>query len=90
MMILWSFETHGAGSLPCHARSYRQYRREFPAEGAEIVIQVTRSTRHQAFADVEFIDAQGKLIARIEDYECVVDESLEKAFRSNRLVASSD
>ena len=31
MMILWSFAQHGAGSLPCFAGRYRQYRRAFPA-----------------------------------------------------------
>ena len=31
MMILWSFAQHGAGSLPCFAGRYRQFRRSFPA-----------------------------------------------------------
>ena len=42
-------------------------------------------TGYPPFADIEFLDSQGKLVARIEDYECVVDAALEKAFRANRI-----
>ena len=40
---------------------------------------------HRAVADIEFLDAQGELVARIEAYECVIDPSLNQAFRRNRL-----
>ncbi len=34
MMILWSFARSGAAGLPCHVARYRQYRRDFPTDGA--------------------------------------------------------
>jgi hypothetical protein len=35
---------------------------------------------------MEFLDRHnGKLIARLEDYECVIDPSLEQAFQRNQL-----
>ena len=85
MMILWSQEIRGAVSLPCFAGRYRQYQRRFPTDSVQIVVQVKSTGRHKVLADIEFIDAQGKLVARIDDYECVVDGSLERAFRDNQL-----
>lgn len=34
---------------------------------------------------IEFIDQSDQLIARIENYECVIDASLEEAFSKNTL-----
>ena len=34
-----------------------------------------------AAADVDFIDASGRLIAPLEGYECTVEPSLAEAFR---------
>jgi hypothetical protein len=50
-------------------------------------VSVTRSDDHLALADIDFIDESGSLVARMEGYECVIDPSLEKAFRNNRLTA---
>ncbi|MBK5276580.1 MAG: SDR family NAD(P)-dependent oxidoreductase [Desulfuromonadales bacterium] len=86
LMILWSFERFGAGSLPSFAGRYRQFQDSFPREGAQIVIRVTSEREHGASADMEFLDRNsGKLIARLEDYECVIDPSLQRAFRRNQL-----
>jgi len=50
------------------------------------VIRVTAEREHGASADMEFLDrSSGKLIARLEDYECVIDPSLQQAFRRNQL-----
>ena len=84
MMILWSFEQTGSGSLPTFVGSYRQFRRAFPAEGVRVVARVTESGPHKARADVDFLDSRGQPVARIEDYECVIDASLKAAFRRNR------
>jgi len=87
LMILWSFERFGSGSLPSFAGRYRQFQDTFPREGAQIVIRVTAEREHGASADMEFLDrSSGKLIARLEDYECVIDPSLQRAFRRNQLV----
>jgi NAD(P)-dependent dehydrogenase (short-subunit alcohol dehydrogenase family) len=86
LMILWSFERSGSGSLPSFAGRYRQFQENFPREGAQIVIRVTAERNHGASADIEFLDrTSGKLIARLENYECVIDPSLQKAFRRNQL-----
>jgi hypothetical protein len=86
MMILWSFERFQAGSLPVFAGRYRQYREVFPAAGCEIRIRVTRQQESKATADIDFVDpADGRLVARIEDYECVIDASLNQSFQRNKL-----
>jgi acyl transferase domain-containing protein/acyl carrier protein/NAD(P)-dependent dehydrogenase (short-subunit alcohol dehydrogenase family) len=87
LMILWSFERSGSGSLPSFAGKYRQFQENFPREGAQIVIRVTTERNHGASADIEFLDrTSGKLIARLENYECIIDSSLQKAFQRNKLV----
>ncbi len=86
LMILWSFERFGCGSLPTFAGSYRQFQEVFPTDGAEIVIKVTAERNHGASADIEFLDrSSGKLIARLENYECIIDPSLQRAFQRNQL-----
>ncbi|MBT0654747.1 SDR family NAD(P)-dependent oxidoreductase, partial [Geomobilimonas luticola] len=86
LMILWSFERFGAGSLPCFAGRYRQFQESFPEEGVQVVIRVTAEREHGATADMEFLDRHtGKLVARLEGYECVIDPSLERAFQRNQL-----
>ncbi|GAM11835.1 polyketide synthase PksJ [Geobacter sp. OR-1] len=86
MMILWSFDRTGAGSLPTFAGRYRQFSEAFPRDGAHVMIRVTEAHEHSASADIEFLDRQtGKLIARMEGYECVIDPSLQKAFQRNQL-----
>ena len=86
LMILWSFERFGSGSLPSFAGRYRQFQENFPKNGTLIVIRVTAEKSHSASADMEFLDrTSGKLIARLEGYECVIDPSLEQAFHRNQL-----
>ncbi len=85
LMILWSFERHGAGCLPCYAVRYRQFRRAFPADGVLVVARVTRDTETQVVADIDFLDAGDRLVARLEGYEAVIDPNLRQAFQRNRL-----
>jgi hypothetical protein len=85
MMILWSFAQHGAGSLPCFAGRYRQYRRSFPAGPTRVVIRVTRDNGSFARADIDYLDADGVVVAQVQDYECVIDPGLNQAFRRNQL-----
>jgi acyl transferase domain-containing protein/NAD(P)-dependent dehydrogenase (short-subunit alcohol dehydrogenase family)/acyl carrier protein len=85
MMILWSFAQHGAGSLPCFAGRYRQFRRAFPTAPVKVVIRVTRDNGSFARADIDYIDSEGILIAQLQDYECVIDRQLDQAFRKNSL-----
>jgi hypothetical protein len=85
MMILWSFDQYGAGSLPTSVGRYRQYRRSFPAAGVRVVARVSKKSEHRALADIDFQDGDGNVIARMTDYECVIDASLNQAFRGNQL-----
>ncbi|MFO0948366.1 MAG: SDR family NAD(P)-dependent oxidoreductase [Planctomycetota bacterium] len=85
LMIVWTICMRGAGSLPCHARRYRQYARSFPRDGVQILIEVTQNSQHRAMANVEFVDKRGALIGRMDDYECVIDDSLARAFRHQKL-----
>jgi hypothetical protein len=91
MMILWSFERFGSGSLPCFAARYRQFQETFPREGVQVVIRVTSESTSGATADIEFLDRHtAKLVARLEGYECVIDASLKKAFQRNQLKPLSE
>jgi hypothetical protein len=87
LMVLWSLEQRGAASLPCHARRYRQYRRGFPSGSVRVAVSVERASELHALADFDFLDDAGKLIARIEGYECVIDPTLQRAFKRNVLVS---
>jgi acyl transferase domain-containing protein len=84
LMTLWTRELRGAPSLPCFARRYRQYRRGFPPGGVRVVARVSRATDRLALADLDYVDADGRLVARLEGYECAADPALQRAFRRNR------
>ncbi len=85
MMILWSWEHHEAGSLPCAIRRFRQYAPTFPKSGSRVVIQITNAAPPVVTADLHFFDRQGQLLAVAEGYECVIDPGLRDAFRQNHL-----
>ena len=85
MMILWSFEQQGVGSLPTALAHYRQYSRCYPRDGAKVIVDVIEHTNHRANASIEFVDNKGTLIALMEGYECVRDSSLKLAFKENAL-----
>ena len=85
LMILWCLAQRHSPSLPCAAANYRQFKNRFPKEGARVVAHITSATAHRATADIEFLDAKNHLIARLEGYECVLDDSLKAAFRRNQL-----
>jgi hypothetical protein len=46
---------------------------------------VVRAQGQVIVADIEFVDPSGVVIATIEGFECVLDPSLNQAFRRNRL-----
>jgi len=85
LMILWCFEKTGNGSLPTRIGKYRQFRRNFPKDGTLINLLVETTGKHEARASIEFVDMKGKLVARIDGYECVIDASLNEAFKRNHL-----
>jgi len=84
LLTFWT-GVHSAGpSLPCAVASYRQYR-AFPKDGTHVVARITESDDTRVFADVEFLDADGQLVARFEGCENTIDEELTNTFRSNQL-----
>ncbi len=80
LMILWTCQSAGAPSLPGYAAHYRQYCRNFP-EKVLIRANTRRIGAQIAGADIDFIDDQGVVLARIEGYECVINEALRQAFK---------
>ena len=85
LMIVWSREIHGTASLPAFAGRYRQFRDSFPEDGVSVVVKISENGDRWAKADMDFLDGDGGLVARLEDYECVLDTSLSEAFTRNRL-----
>jgi NAD(P)-dependent dehydrogenase (short-subunit alcohol dehydrogenase family) len=84
-MILWSFGRSGACSLPTSVGRYRQFRRAFPPGQVRVVARVTQATELSARANIALLDGDGALVASINNYECVIDASLNQAFRRNQL-----
>ena len=80
-IILWSQEFRGKPCLPCAIANYRQYRRTFPKDGVRIVIRMQDTPEQLIRCDVEMIDLQGNLVARMEGCESVADASLTAAFK---------
>jgi hypothetical protein len=88
-MIVWTSDRVGQLSLPSRFTRYRQFVPSFPEEGARIVIDVHERTNGKVVSDIDWVGEDGKLLARLEGYESVVDSSLSKAFRHNRLDESA-
>jgi NAD(P)-dependent dehydrogenase (short-subunit alcohol dehydrogenase family) len=86
MMILWTLGRHGSGSLPCFAGRYRQFRKAFPHDPTTVVIRVRRDDGKFARADIDYLDPDGRVVAQMQDYECVMEKALAQAFRKNQLV----
>jgi hypothetical protein len=83
-LILWSFNRFKMGSLPVRVGRYEQFQTAFPKGGVRIEARIEKSSNHSATATIEFIDpAGGALVARMDGYECVMDASLNEAFRRN-------
>ena len=66
LLSVWSYQRHRAASLPCFAGKYRQFRRSFPSEGVMIAAKITFDSGSTARADIDFIDADGRLDSRHE------------------------
>ncbi len=84
-IILWSQEFRGKPCLPCAIANYRQYRRTFPKDGVRIVIRMHDTPEQVIRCDVEMIDQQGVLVARMEGCESVADATLVAAFQRKKI-----
>jgi acyl transferase domain-containing protein/NAD(P)-dependent dehydrogenase (short-subunit alcohol dehydrogenase family) len=85
MLILWSWEHRRTGSLPCAIGRFRQFTAAFPKTGSRVVVRIDSGKAPVVTATLQFLDRQGKLLALVEGYECVLDQGLGEAFRRNRL-----
>lgn len=86
MMILWTQGEHNTGSLPSFVGRYRQFRKGFPADLVTVVIRVTRDDARFARADIDFLTPDGQVVAQMQDYECVMEPTLNVSFRKNQIV----
>jgi hypothetical protein len=84
-MSVWCHAERGAVSLPSALGGYRQFVRRFPAGTMQVICRVVAATGPVVRAEIEFV-VDGKQIARIDGFECVLDGKLNAAFRRNRLV----
>jgi hypothetical protein len=83
-LILWSASRFDMASLPVRIGRYEQFQTAFPKGGVRIEARIDKASGHSATSTIEFIDpANGALVARLEGYECVMDASLNQAFRRN-------
>jgi NAD(P)-dependent dehydrogenase (short-subunit alcohol dehydrogenase family) len=81
LMILWSFDQQGAGCLPCHVASYRQYKVSYPSDSVRVSACITGQTAGLVRADVLFTDRAGDLIARMDGFESTIDPHLKEVFQ---------
>jgi acyl transferase domain-containing protein len=88
LMTIWSHELCGAFSLPSFAGCYRQFRHPFPRD-VRVIAEVREQHAHRAIADLWFVDAEDQAIGFMKGYECVIDPSLDQAFRENQLRAEA-
>lgn len=88
LMILWTIQNCSAPSLPSFIRSYRQYK-PFTNSGYRVAARAHRSGVASATADIDFIDQNGEVKARIEGYECTINEDLTNAFKKRMALGES-
>jgi hypothetical protein len=88
LMILWTEQFYSHGSLPTAIGRLELYA-PFPSTSVAIDIQLQDRQAHKAIASIDFRDSQGCLVARIDEYECVIDVSLNAGFARNTLSSHS-
>jgi len=81
MAILWGFEEMKRVSLPSYCQSYRQYNSAFPPEGVTAVLEIRETTKHKIICDITFLDKENLVVALLNGYEAVMDDSLLKSFK---------
>ena len=85
LLIVWTTRIRSMGSLPCGIARLRQYRKPANRQKFKAVLEVTKSNDLLALADADLIDPAFGLAVRLEGVEGVLDASLARAFRRNRL-----
>ena len=85
MMIVWTSKMQGMGSLPCRIGSLRLFRKPVFNQKLKAVLEIRKANELHAVADVDMIDPVFGVVMRLEAVEGVLDASLARAFRKNRL-----
>jgi NAD(P)-dependent dehydrogenase (short-subunit alcohol dehydrogenase family)/acyl carrier protein len=84
LMILWTTKALGAPSLPTKSTTYRQYCRKFPEK---VIIRASskQSGVHTARAEIDFLDENENVLARMQGYECTINNALTEAFKHREI-----
>jgi NAD(P)-dependent dehydrogenase (short-subunit alcohol dehydrogenase family)/acyl carrier protein len=81
LAIVWCHEERQAVCLPSYCARYRQYCRQFPAEGVTVLLQITAVTARKMCGDFTFLDARNVVLAEMAGYEAIIDADLIRAFK---------
>lgn len=81
LLVLWTDLMMDMPSLPCGLTAYRQYVETMPT-WSHIEIRVLEQRKAQVISDIYFLDANNKVVAVIEKYECIMDKGLRQAFQA--------
>lgn len=85
MMIVWSSEKVKMPCLPTHVSFYRQYK-DFGQGPVSIHVgHIDNSHSHEVSSTLEFLNAENELVAVMKDYRGVMDASLNKVFKQNKI-----
>ena len=85
LVILWCQAQHGIPALPVSIEKYRQFSSSIPGEHVRVVVRVTEPESPKIKADIDILNLEGKLLARMIGVVCFESESLVEAYRNNRL-----
>jgi NAD(P)-dependent dehydrogenase (short-subunit alcohol dehydrogenase family) len=88
LAILWSRVNHDAACLPTKIGAYRQFA-ETNGQSTRLVGILTQTNPNACIGDFEFVGLNGKIVARLEACEFVVDRSLNEAFERPECSAGS-
>ena len=85
MLVLWTQEHWGEGSLPLGFKSYEQYGAFNSQKPYEIRVKAVSQSKPKVMADVEFLDHRGKVVAVIKGCDQFSDSSLASQFQDNKI-----
>ncbi len=88
LMILWTTKICGSPSLPSYAKKYRIFTKQSNISNITISAIASRKGSMMATADIDFVDNTGKVVARLEGYECTLNDSLKNAFKLRNVVGA--
>ncbi len=88
LLIAWATRYAGAPCLPCSVDQIEKFSGPALSSAATVRVSITDRGEHGARANIEVLDDSGELFLRLSGAEFVIDPSLERAFRGNRLGSS--